>query len=99
FGPSERSMPEVSMHKVTNVSVLSNIVRLGATDNRRAYSMLRRWRRVQNVTKQVLQSRSTENVRWSADTALPTQAGDRLFMSFHYGLWYMNLAAMAKATG
>jgi hypothetical protein len=87
------------MHKVTNVSVLSNIVRLGAADSRGAYSTLRRWRRVQNMTTQVLRSRSTENVRWSADAALPAQAGDRLFMSFHYGLWYMSLAAMAQATG
>jgi hypothetical protein len=87
------------MHKVTNVSVLSNIVRLGTTDATRAYSTLRRWRRIQNVTKRVLQQRSTHDVRWSGDEALPTQAGDRLFMSFHYGLWYMSLAAMAKATG
>jgi hypothetical protein len=87
------------MHKVTNVSVLSNIVRLGATDSPRAYSTLRRWRRIQNVTKQVLKARSTETVRWTADAGLPTEPGDRLFMSFHYGLWYMSLAAMAQATG
>lgn len=87
------------MHKVTNVSVLSNIVRLGNPDRTRAYSTLRRWRRIQNMTKRVLQSRSTHDVRWVGDAALPTQAGDRLFMSFHYGLWYMSLAAMAQATG
>jgi hypothetical protein len=87
------------MHKVTNVSVLSNIVRLGATDRTHAYSTLRRWRRVQNVTKRVLKERSTQDLRWSGDAALPTVAGDRLFMSFHYGLWYMSLAAMAQATG
>jgi hypothetical protein len=51
------------------------------------------------MTKQVLQARSTQTVRWVGDPALPTQAGDRLFMSFHYGLWYMSLAAMARATG
>jgi hypothetical protein len=87
------------MHKVTNVSVLANIVRLGATDRTHAYSTLRRWRRVQNVTKRVLKERSTQDLRWSGDAALPTVAGDRLFMSFHYGLWYMSLAAMAQATG
>ena len=87
------------MHKVTNVSVLSNIVRLGVTDKLRAYSTLRRWRRVQSITRQVLQARSTDAVRWTGDATLPTEAGDRLFMSFHYGLWYMTLAAMAKATG
>src|SRR5947208_2184966 len=81
---------EAPRHKATNVSVLSNIIRLCAAYSRRAWSTLRRWRRVQNMTKQVLQSRSTENVRWSADAALPAQAGDRLFMSFHYGLWYMS---------
>jgi len=87
------------MHKVTNVSVLSNIVRLGVTDRQHAYSTLRRWRRIQNVTKQVLQARTTDSVDWTADEGLPAQPHDRLFMSFHYGLWYMNLAAMAKATG
>lgn len=87
------------MHKVTNVSVLSNIVRLGVTDRLRAYSTLRRWRRVQSITKQVLQARSTAAVRWTSDDTLPAEAGDRLFMSFHYGLWYMTLAAMAKASG
>ena len=74
------------MHKVTNVSVLSNIVRLGTSDARRAWSTLRRWRRFQNITKRVLHTRSTADVRWSADAALPAQPGDRLFMSFHYGL-------------
>jgi hypothetical protein len=87
------------MHKVTNVSVLSNIVRLGVTDRLHAYATLRRWRRVQSITRQVLQARSTAAVRWSSDETLPTSAGDRLFMSFHYGLWYMTLAAMAQATG
>lgn len=87
------------MHKVTNVSVLSNIVRLGVSDRQHAYSTLRRWRRIQNVTKQVLQARTTDSVHWTADEGLPTQPHDRLFMSFHYGLWYMNLAAMARATG
>jgi len=86
------------MHKATNVSVLSNIVRLGVTDRSRAFSTLRRWRRMQNVTKQVLKARNTDSVRWVGDASLPTQPTDRLFMSFHYGLWYMSLAAMAKAT-
>lgn len=86
------------MHKVTNVSVLSNIVRLGVTDRSHAFSTLRRWRRVQNVTKQVLKARNTDSVRWVGDPTLPTQPNDRLFMSFHYGLWYMSLAAMAQAT-
>ena len=56
-GAFARSAPlllVVSMHKITNVSVLSNIVRLGITDRTHAFSTLRRWRRVQNVTKRVL---------------------------------------------
>jgi len=87
------------MHKVTNVSVLSNIVRMGAADGTRAYSTLRRWRRIQNLTKRVLQQFSTRELRWAGDAALPKQVGDHLFMSFHYGLWYLSLAAMAQATG
>jgi hypothetical protein len=87
------------MHKITNVSVLSNIVRLGITDRTRAFSTLRRWRRVQNVTKRVLESRSATGIAWTAADPLPSEPGDRLFMSFHYGLWYMTLAALAEATG
>lgn len=86
------------MHKITNVSVLSNIVRLGVTNRTRAYATLRRWRRMQSVTQQVLKARNVDRVRWVDDEAVPTQAKDRIFMSFHYGLWYMTLAAMAKAT-
>src|SRR5471032_2960211 len=87
------------MHKITNVSVLSNIIRLGITNPMRAYSTLRRWRRMQNVTKGVLKARNVEAIDWAADADLPRDAKDRLFMSFHYGLWYMTLAAMAQATG
>lgn len=87
------------MHKITNLSVLSNIARLGFATPRRAYSTLRRWRRTQNATKRVLQACNVESVRWRADPGLPSAPGDRIFMSFHYGLWYMTLAALAEATG
>ena len=87
------------MHKITNVSVLSNITRLGITNPMRAYSTLRRWRRMQNVTKGVLRARNVDAIDWTADAGLPADPADHLFMSFHYGLWYMTLAALAKATG
>jgi hypothetical protein len=86
------------MHKITNINVLANIVRLGVTNQTEAYSVLRRWRRAQSVTQKVLKLRNVDHVRWNDDGGVPSQPTDRLFMSFHYGLWYMTLAAMAKAT-
>ncbi|MGN6530094.1 MAG: hypothetical protein ACTHL8_27185 [Burkholderiaceae bacterium] len=87
------------MHKITNASALANLTRLGVDRPRDAWSALRRWRRMHNATKRVLQARHVRDVRWSAEPGLPSSPQGRLFMSFHYGLWYMTLAALAEATG
>lgn len=87
------------MHKVTNLSVLANLLRLGLAQGEDAFALLRRWRRTQNISKRVLLQRHTRDIRWDADASLPADPRDCLFMSFHYGLWYMSLAAMARASG
>jgi hypothetical protein len=84
------------MHKVTNVSVLSNIVRLGIEDERAAYATLRQWRRMQALTQDVLKRRSAQHLPWRLQGELPADKTGRLFMSFHYGLWYLVLAALTQ---
>ena len=82
------------MHKTTNVAVLSNILRLGIEEPADAFSVLRKWRRTQNVTKDVLIKRSANHLKWELHGKLPDNMGDHLFVSFHYGLWYFALAAL-----
>jgi len=68
------------MHKVTNVSVLSNIVRLAAATAAVPMPRCAVGAGVQNVTRRVLQRRSTDGVRWHGDEAAGRDAGgaDRL---------------------
>lgn len=86
------------MNKVTNVRVLSNLVRLGVKNRTRAYSGLRRWRRMQSISQQVLQARSIDDLPWTDAAQLTSNCGDRIFMSFHYGLWGLCIRAVVKAT-
>jgi hypothetical protein len=84
------------MHKLTNVSVLSNIVRLGISEPHQAFTVLRKWQRVQHLSQRMVREGSASHLRWQFDGRLPDDMRGRLFMSFHYGLWFLVLGALTQ---